>query len=209
MKQTVSSTQPTQGTYIVDDKGLSIRRADKQLTTGVEDSLDASDIYPKREGRVTSVVVVNAENNFYDIVDRTIPDTLDFNEYLIEGNKLTVIFPIGYACNKKVRSYLFPQRQTVSSKRFELVPIEEDGMMMPSGDFIPVGGTDGDRYAVFNCQLPDSYICDNATKTGAEWDMFKTAVRYMYENEDVKYTFKGELDGIWAKKNWENIGGND
>lgn len=194
-------------TYIVDDKGLSIRRADKQLTTGVEDSLDASDIYPKREGRVTSVVVVNAENNFYDIVDRTIPDTLDFNEYLIEGNKLTVIFQSGMLVTRKFEvTYFHTAADGKLGKRFELVPIEEDGLTMPSGDFIPVGGTDGDRYAVFNCQLPDSYICDNATKTGAEWDMFKTAVRYMYENEDVKYTFKGELDGIWAKKNWENIG---
>ena len=191
-------------TYVVDDKGLSIRRADKQLTTGVEDSLDASDIYPKREGRVTSVVVVNAEKNFYDIVDNTIPDTLDFNEYLIEGNKLTVIFQSGMLVTRKFEvTYFHTVADGKLGKRFELVPIEEDGLTMPSGDFVPVSG---DIYAVFNCQLPDSYICDNATKTGAEWDMFKTAVRYMYENEDVKYTFKGELDGIWAKKSWENIG---
>ena len=49
-------------------------------------------------------------------------------------------------------------------------------------------------------------MCDNATKTGASWDMFREAVRYLYEREERQFTFIGELDGIWAKKNWLAIG---
>ena len=36
--------------------------------------------------------------------------------------------------------------------------------------------------------------------------MFREAVRYLYEREERQFTFSGELDGIWAKKNWLAIG---
>lgn len=75
---------------------------------------------------------------------------------------------------------------------------------MPGGNYIPQVG---DTYAVFHCMLPAAYICDNATKTGASWDMFRQGVKYLYDNEEQKFTFTGELDGIWAKKDWLNIGG--
>ena len=91
-----------------------------------------------------------------------------------------------------------------AARRFEIVPQEIDGMTMPNEQFKP---KIGDRYAVFHCMLPDAYICDNQTKTGASWDMFRAAVRHLFDNEEQKYTFSGELDGIWAKKDWENIGG--
>ena len=55
--------------------------------------------------------------------------------------------------------------------------------------------------------LPNAYICDNATRSGAEWDMFRSAVKHLFDNEEQKFTFTGELDGIWAKKDWTNIGG--
>ena len=37
--------------------------------------------------------------------------------------------------------------------------------------------------------------------------MFRQGVKYLYDNEEQKFTFTGELDGIWAKKDWLNIGG--
>lgn len=191
--------------YIVDDKGLSIRRADKQLSTQAEDSLDASDIYPKRVGTVSEVVAVDVANNFYDITDKTIPATLDFNDCLIEGEKLTIIFQSGMLVTREFEAtYFHNSVDGKPARRFELVPIEVDGMNMPSGDYIP---RQGDTYAVFKCSLPDSYICDNATKSGASWDMFRTAVKYMFDHEEHEFTFTGELDGIWAKKDWLNIGG--
>ncbi|MDD4729465.1 MAG: hypothetical protein PHN55_12045, partial [Dysgonamonadaceae bacterium] len=64
-----------------------------------------------------------------------------------------------------------------------------------------------DTYAVYGIMLPDAYISDNETKTGASWDMFREAARYLYENEDQKFTFTGELQGLWAKENWLIIGG--
>ena len=37
--------------------------------------------------------------------------------------------------------------------------------------------------------------------------MFRAAVKCLFDNEDLKFTFTGELDGIWSKKDWVNIGG--
>ena len=61
--------QATARLYASDEDGRSIRRYDKQLSSLAEDSLDCSSISPKRVGTVSQVVTVDAENNFYDIVD--------------------------------------------------------------------------------------------------------------------------------------------
>lgn len=185
--------------YVVDDLGLSIRRIDATPSTYAEDSLDCSDIYPKRVGKVTSVVTVNKDKNFYDIIDNTIPSELDYSVYQIEGETMTIIFQSGMLAGRE-----FDVRYYHETRRFEIVPADIDGMVMPNETFKP---NVEDTYAVFNCSLPDAYIRDDDTKSGASWDMFRTAVKYMFDNEEQKFTFKGELDGIWAKKDWLNIGG--
>lgn len=192
-------------TYVVDDMGLSIRRADKQPSSLAEDSLDASSVYPKRVGTVTSVLTVDAGNHFYDFVDKEIPSNLNYEDCLIEGETMTVVFQSGMLVGREFEvKYYHSAVKTKAARRFEIVPQEIDGLTMPNEQFKP---RIGDSYTVFHCMLPDAYICDNQTKTGASWDMFRAAVRYLFDNEEQKYTFSGELDGIWAKKDWENIGG--
>lgn len=195
--------------YITDEDGLSIRRYDKQLASLAEDSLDCSSISPKRVGEVSKVITVDAETNFYDFTDTTIPETLNFEDCLIEGETMTVIFQTGMLAGREFEVKYYHEAKTVrgvkkEARRFELVPQEIDGQTMPNETFKP---REGDKYAVFNCMMPDAYICDNKTKTGASWDMFREAVKYLFDNEDTKLTFTGELDGIWAKKDWLNIGG--
>ena len=53
-------------TYRSDENGFSIERIDKVSSAVKEDSLDCSEISPKREGTVSSVKVVNEAKNFYD-----------------------------------------------------------------------------------------------------------------------------------------------
>lgn len=191
--------------YKTDNLGLSIRRSDKQLSSLAEDSLDCSEIYPKRVGLVTRVEVVDETNNFYDIVDYSIPDNLNYEDYIIGGESMSIIFQSGMLAGKEFDvKYIHESKNGKYPRRFEIVPQEIDGQVMPNATFAP---KTGDKYAVFGCMLPDAYICDDETKTGASWDMFRTAVRYMYDNEDIKFTFTGELDGIWSKKDWLNIGG--
>jgi predicted small secreted protein len=188
-------------TYVSDEFGYSIRRleTEKPLVTKIEDSLDLSNISPQRVGTVSTVTVVDAVNNFYDFADASIPENLNYVTCLIAGEKLTVIFQSGILAGKE-----FDIAYTHATRNFAIVPQEIDGVTMPSEIFKPVVS---DTYAVFGMSLPDSYICDNATKTGSSWDMFREAAKYFYENEDPRFTFSGELDGMWTAQDWVNIGG--
>lgn len=187
--------------YVSDAEGLYIKRADTTLTDVQEDSLDCSHISPKRVGSVSNVVVSDKEKNFYDFIDNSIPDDLNFEDYVIEGNNMTVIFQSGMLAGSNKE---FEVKYVHKERKFLITPQEIDGQIMPNDIYKP---NLGDKYAVFGIQLPDAYICNNSTKEGASWDMFREAAKYLYENEDPKFTFKGELDSIYSKKRWLSIGG--
>nr|UWG74543.1 MAG: Prophage endopeptidase tail [Bacteriophage sp.] len=187
--------------YVSDAEGLYIKRADTTLTDVQEDSLDCSHISPKRVGSVSNVVVSDKEKNFYDFIDSSIPDDLNFEDYVIEGNNMTVIFQSGMLAGSNKE---FEVKYVHKERKFLITPQEIDGQIMPNDIYKP---NLGDKYAVFGIQLPDVYICNNSTKEGASWDMFREAAKYLYENEDPKFTFKGELDSIYSKKRWLSIGG--
>jgi hypothetical protein len=190
--------------YKTDPDGMYVTRADRPLSSHNEDSYDASDIYPSRVGTVSKTDTEpgkDTEGNdvtFYDFYDSSIPDNLNFEDCLIVGQTMTVIFQTGRLAGRE-----FDVKYVHDGRKFEIVSSEQDGMDLPSSSLYPEVG---DKYAVFNISLPAAYVCDNATKTGASWDMFREAVRYLYEREERQFTFIGELDGIWAKKNWLAIG---
>lgn len=198
--------------YITDDLGLSLRRLDTDLSSLAEDSLDCSSIYPKHVGKVTEVIH-DKDNDFYDIIDTTIPENLNYEDCLIEGETMTIIFQDGMLAGKEFEVKYHHHTITINGKtrkarRFEIVPQEIDGLTMPTAPFAPEVNN---KYAVFHCALPQSYINNHLTesdpKQGAEWDMFREAVKYKYEHEEQTFTFSGTLDGLWAKKDWTNIGG--
>lgn len=187
-------------TYKTDEYGTSVMRADRELTTAKEDSLDCTEIYPSRVGEISKVTTVDTEKHFYDFYDNAIPDNLNFEDCLIEGEKMTVVFQSGMLSGKE-----FEVKYTHVGRKFEIIPQEIDGITMPDGGvWMPEVG---DKYAVFGIQLPEAYISDNSTRTGASWDVFREAVKYLYEHEDKMFTFTGTLDGIWAKKRWLQVGG--
>jgi len=188
-------------TYQTDPQGYYVERIDKVSTAVKEDSLDCSEIYPSRVGTVGSVISVKPEKHFYDFVDNTIPQALNYNDYLIEGETPTIIFQSGMLAGKE-----FEFKYIHEERRFEIVPQEIDGITMPdpATGYMPVAGNE---YAVFHVMLPKPYFFDNATKTGASWDMFRAAAKKLYEREDPKFTFRGDLQGLWAKRNWLNVGG--
>lgn len=190
--------------YRTDEKGFSVQRADRPLSSMAEDSVDLTDIYPSRVGTVAEVITANEKNNFYDFTDPTIPETLDFEKCLIAGEKMTVIFQSGMLSGREFEVKYAHAASGKKPRRFEIVPQEVDGQTMPGGVFVP---RSGDKYAVFHCMLPQAYINDAATHSGAEWDLLRKAVKHLYSHEDPKFSFTGTLDGIWAKRNWENVGG--
>lgn len=189
--------------YRTDEKGFSVQRADRPLSSMAEDSVDLSDIYPSRVGTVSEVITANEKNHFYDFTDPTIPATLDFEQCLIAGEKMTVIFQSGMLSGREFEVKYAHAASGKKARRFEIVPQEIDGMTMPGGVFVP---RVGDKYAVFHCMLPQAYVNDTATRSGAEWDLLRKAVQHLYTHEMAKFAFTGTLDGIWAKRNWESVG---
>ena len=188
-------------TFLSDDKGLSIAIKNAQNNGFInEQSLDLSHIYPKRKGTITEVFEVDKNKHFYDFTDTSIPETLNFSDLQIKGEKMLIYFESGMLSGREFEVSKYDHAQ----KRFQLVPKEEDGTTMPNDIFKPAIG---DEYSVYNMQMPNAYISDNATKSGASWEMMKEACKYLYENRADLFTFTGDLDGIWAKKNWVNVGG--
>lgn len=192
-------------TYRTDEDGMFITRDGNNLVG--EDSYDGAHFYPHRVGTVSEVIVVDAEKHFYDIKDSSIPEALNYRDCRIKGEKAVIKFESGALAGRE-----FDIEQTDSDltgyihaeRRFKIVPAEVDGVVMPSGAFAPKVG---DKYAIFNINLPQAYISDDATKSGASWEMFREAVRYFAENETDKFRFTGELDGVWSKSKWLEIGG--
>ena len=188
-------------TLVSDDKGLSIAVKNAQNNGFInEQSLDLSHIYPKRKGSVSAVFEVDKAKHFYDFTDTTIPQALNFWDMRINGEKMVIYFESGMLSGREFEVQKYDHTQ----KRFQLVPKEEDGVTMPNDIFKPAIG---DEYSVYNMQMPNAYICDNATQSGASWEMMKEACKYLYENCADHFTFTGDLDGIWAKKHWANVGG--
>lgn len=186
--------------YTSDANGYYIERSDVISDAVKEDSLDCSEHYPSRIGKVTSIIAVKPAKNFYDFIDNTIPADLNINDYIIEGETPTIVFQSGMLAGEKEFEFKYKH----SERRFEIVPQEIDGQIMPNATFIPAVN---DTYAIFGIMLPPSYICDNAAKEGASWDMMREAIRHLWENENQKFTFTGTLQSLYAKRNWINIGG--
>lgn len=194
-------------TFVSDDKGLSIAIKNAQNNGFInEQSLDLSHIYPSRKGTVSAVFEVDRDKHFYDFADTSIPEALNFADLQIKGEKMVIYFESGMLSGREfeISRYEHGSGYNHSTRRFEIVPKEEDGTTMPNDIFKPAIG---DQYSVYNMHLPAAYICDNDTKTGASWEMMKEACKYLYENRADLFTFTGDLDGIWAKKNWANVGG--
>lgn len=197
--------------YIVDENGYSVKRSDKERSTHSEDSLDCTEIYPAKEEEVSEIKEVDAEGHLYDI---TFASTVDYSKYQIAGEMPRVIFQTGMLAGKefdletytngKKKDTLKCEEQEDGKWLVGLHPKEEDGITMPDkgSGYMPAAG---DKFKVFGIQLPDEYICDNATKSGAEWDMLRYAVKYLYEHEEPQYTITGELDEMYAKRRWDTI----
>lgn len=185
-------------------RSLHLPDGSTSLSSGVEGreaALDLSHIYPSRVGTVSEVVTVSEEKCIYDIKDASIPADLNYSDCRIPGEKAVIRFQSGALAGRELEI-----RQSESAlegyhheeRRFELVPREEDGFTIPSPQWMPKAG---DRYAVFGISLPPTYIKE------AEERMLSEAKRYLEDNKEPVYTFRGEVDGIWARKHWLEVGG--
>lgn len=204
LKMPPEITFPYEGSnYQTGALGHSIFLQGKNTPGAVEGSLDLSEIYPKREGTVTTVTSVNPSKNFFDFTDSGIPSDLDFNNYLIAGEKPLIVFQSGELAGKE-----FEFSQYVHATRtFKVVPQQIDGETMPA--LIESGAfriQPGDRYIVTNISMPAAYLRNDADKTGASWEMALQAAKFLSERSKPRFSFIGDLDNIWAAQIIEHQG---
>ena len=199
--------------------------------SNVEAYFDASEIYPMRVGSVTAVASVNGgtgdngeQITFYDIYDAT-AGCPNYRDCYIAGETMTVIFQDGMLAGREFDLNTYSSGQykdqpvcetvttapgggtfvdgngnTVSAKKMELCQAEQDGLSMPGGNFVPRAG---DHYIVFHCSLPEEYVSGIAY--GAEYQALREATFYLYHHGTETYTFSGAVDGLWAKRVWDDI----
>ena len=187
----------SEGGFRTDSSGLFVERiggGDKEAV------LDLSHIYPMRRGKVSEVLAVDEKKHFYDIKDASIPESLNYNDYRIKGEKAVIKFESGLLAG---REFELQQSETGltgydhKERRFKLIPRDFDGTLMPSRDWLP---SVGDEYAIFGISLPEEYLHE------AEERLLKEATSYLRDHSG-EVLLTGRLDPLYARKHWGEIGG--
>ena len=178
-------------TYTVTSGGRAIT-VSGSAPGAVEGAFTDTDVYPSREGVVKTVTIRDKEKAFVDFTDPSIPADLDFEQCLILGREMKLTFQTGMLAGRT-----FGAKYIHKDRRFEIVPEEIDGILMPSEPFLP---KEGDRYGVFETALPESYI------RSAEGRLLDSAVQYLEGLETSRYSYRAAMDPLWLKKQWTEIG---
>lgn len=189
--------------YETSADGLTVSIPTEQRKTNQEGNFDATEIYPSRVCTVTDFEFSQDEQPLCDIIDDTIPNGLNFANCVIGGETPSIVFQTGILAGREF-SYDAESGYIHSQKKFLIKNEEIDGQIMPEPNtWAPAIG---DKFIIFGIQLPNTYICSDSARIGASYDMLRAAVAYLHENKNSKYTFSGELDGIYAKEHWSSIG---
>lgn len=189
---------PEGATKTIGDRTYTVTSGGRAITVGgsapgaVEGAYTDTDIYPSREGTVKVVTIKDKEKAFVDFTDPSIPADLDFEQCLIPGREMKLTFQTGMLSGRT-----FGAKYVHKDRRFEIVPEEIDGVLMPSAPFLP---KEGDRYGVFEIALPESYI------RSAEGRLLDSAVQYLEGLETSRYSYRAAVDPLWLKKQWTKVG---
>jgi hypothetical protein len=181
-------------TYKTDQYGKFLQRADMSESVRIiEDVLDLSEIYPMREGLITDVVV-NETEGIYTITDSSlVTEGLNYTECFIEGVTPTLALHSGDVTGREFNIEHFD----ASTGTFTIAPHTDGGMLLPNDLLKPQVGN---KYAVFNIAVPAKYIAD------AENNALNESVAYLHEESKDKFTVTGEVQGLYAKRHWAEIG---
>ena len=193
-----------------DADGFGVSRTTR-INNGYEESIELSDIYPKKVLIVDEAVLVDHDKRFWDITATTADGSPipNYNDGLIGGVNVTIIFNTGMLTGKEFNlanqgTENNPKCYDPVNRLFKIQPAEIDGITMPDLPTTEQGGTGyipatGDEFAVFHISMPQSYI------TEAERELLLSACEYLYKHGEVEVEFDGTIDGIWAKNHWADI----
>lgn len=154
------------------------------VTTGIETTETFDDIYPKGEFEVTEVATRgDKENPYYKIMfEAKGSDAPDFPFTIGEGLTLSIIFESGLLNGMEFEC----EQGNGGNGKMGLTIIpngDDDSAQIPYGAFVPKVG---DKFAVFNIVMPDSYI--ESAKTELAKECYKKVVEYRDTRPDLSCT---------------------
>ena len=180
--------------YKTDIYGKYLQRADFSPTDRIiEGVLDLSEIYPMREGEVTATVT-DVTDGIYTITDSSlVSEAIDYSAFFIEGTTPTLVLHSGDLTGREFNIEAYDK----TTGTFTISAFTDGGVMLPNDSLKP---RVGDRYAVFNIIMPSSYVSD------AEERALEQALPYFHEESKTKISINGEIQGLYLKENWVDIG---
>lgn len=185
-------TNPLAMQVYVDEDGFGIMR-ENRINNGFEKSTELTEIYPKRVLEITKVTNSDREKHFWEISAAS--NDVDYSDKELKtAENPTIIFEDGMLTGKEFEYSNYDNK----TKEFKIVPQVIDEITMPdenSGFYPKVG----EKFAVFHIALPDAYL------RTAELELMLEGCKYLYERSEIEVEFNGTMDGIWSKKNWDNI----
>ena len=170
--------------YTISERRNSVSFDD--TTNKAETVIDCSDIFPQRIGSVTNYTTTNGGKP--TVFDNKIPSDLNYNDYLIDGQQLTIVFQSGMLAGKE-----FKATYDHSNKYFVIEPIYIDDYLMPSNDFKPARD---DKYIVYGVAVPDSYV------QSAEIEVLRKALKELIIKSSPIYTYTMRTDIVHVKANY-------
>lgn len=210
--------------YTTSADGTYLTRTGVPQTSRREAFIELQEAYPKFVGIISRIIWKNGEdgterttyaqaladaggkgeNVFCDMFDTSIPAALDFSTMRIDGEQLVIVPQTGRLSGREIGVQQSSSDVTDgyihSERRFKLITDADYGMFIPD-DRLAVG----DTYAVFGIDFYKATTGQQVYISNGERDLLKEAVRYKYENEDLRFTFTGTLDSIWVKRNYGQI----
>ena len=149
------------------------------------------DIYPTITHTVTAVAHTTPSGNDEAIYTITFNNSgnIDYADAQIPGNTIQIVFQSGMLTGKEF------DVEFVSPASFRIQGRDIDDEWMPKGSYVPATG---DTFKVFNCMLPQAYIRDDSTHTGAEWELAHAAVKYLDQRRGLTYSWSANLDPVYA-----------
>lgn len=155
----------------------------------VEGSITYEDVFPSREGKVTAVG--GTSYDFFDIgMDFNLTETINgVTTYLINGTTAKIVFTSG-----DLTGYEFEiSNYDHGTKMFTLNPYtDENGIIFPDNTVLARSIKNGDRYIIYDIQLPQSYI------SNAEMELLKRGRETLAKLKDPLFNYSVMVDHFFV-----------
>lgn len=194
-----------------------------------EVSIDLTDIYPYREGVVSSVEFVQEKSEGTPACyfkDANL--NFDVSKYFINGEVMVIVFQSGILAGKEFKIVTdsngnmegngFWWDESTTTGKFKLLTEVFDGVEMPnnSTDY-PFYPKAGDKYALFKIALPQEYLSSlyydqdeehpeqGMLYEGAEWELLRQAIIECYKRSKTRYNYTLSIDSNWLQESGERM----